>query len=95
MASRSPEEGLSSALSKVGRGFDEPLLVARWCAKLLAQPPAAGYSDEDRARVYAILVRNLDEVQSLLNNLRGVATSLSSLGSVTTPTSDPKRPGAR
>lgn len=60
----------SSALSGVGRGLDEPLLVAHWCAMFLAQPPDYELSPGDRARVHGILVRNLAQVQSLLDDLR-------------------------
>jgi hypothetical protein len=61
---------LGSALPMATSELAEMLMVSRWCAKALAQPPNGGYSEEQEASLHEALDRNLSLLQSELDDLR-------------------------
>jgi hypothetical protein len=71
-ASGADEKSYSSrrsgaALSAPRSAYADPLMAAQWCARLLSEPPNPRYSDKDKARIHECLVRNLSELESLLD----------------------------
>lgn len=80
MGTFSPEDGAGDLVSFARDELQELLMIARWCAKLLAEPPPAGYSDEDQARIHEILERNLSQLQSRVNALRNKGAGETKLG---------------
>jgi len=64
------EQPLADVLSMASHEFAQPLMVARVCAKILAEPPPLGYSEHDKSEICEILVRNLTQLQSLVEDFR-------------------------
>ena len=60
--------------------IDELVMIARWCSGFLVDPPPAGYSDEEQARIHEILERSLFQLQSRLNALRDKGAGETNVG---------------
>ena len=67
------DRSLSEILSVAGHELTQPLTVALACARMMKEPAPAGFTEDDRQQVHAILERSLFQLQSLLEDLEVLA----------------------
>jgi signal transduction histidine kinase len=73
------DQSLAEILSVAGHELTQPLTVALACARLMKEPPPAGFDENDKRHIQEILERNLVQMQSLLEDLE-VLVHLETLG---------------
>jgi signal transduction histidine kinase len=78
------DQSLAEILSVAGHELTQPLTVAIACARLMREPPPAGFTEKDKQQIQGILERNLVQLQSLLEDLE-VLAHLETLGDTDEP----------
>jgi signal transduction histidine kinase len=73
------DRSLAEILSLAGHELTQPLTVALACARMIKQPPPAGFNEDDKRHIQEVLERNLVQMQSLLEDLE-VLADLETLG---------------
>jgi signal transduction histidine kinase len=73
------DQSLAEILSVAGHELTQPLTVALACARLMKEPPPAGFNEDDKRPILEVLERNLVQMQSLLEDLE-VLADLETLG---------------
>jgi signal transduction histidine kinase len=73
------DQSLAEILSVAGHELTQPLTVALGCARMMKEPPPAGFTEKDKHEIHSILERNLLQLQSLLEDLE-VLAHLETLG---------------
>ena len=73
------DQSLAEILSVAGHELTQPLTVALACARLMREPPPAGFSEDDKRHIQEVLERNLVQIESLLEDLE-VLADLETLG---------------
>jgi signal transduction histidine kinase len=85
------DQSLAEILSVAGHELTQPLTVALACARLMKEPPPAGFTEDDKQQIQGILERNLVQLQSLLEDLE-VLAHLERLGDTDELADTPSQP---
>jgi signal transduction histidine kinase len=67
------DQSLAEILSLAGHELTQPLTVALACARMMKEPPPAGFTEDDKRHIQEVLERNLLQIQSLVENLETLA----------------------
>jgi signal transduction histidine kinase len=67
------DQSLAEILSLAGHELTQPLTVALACARMMREPPPAGFNEDDKRHIQEVLERNLVQMQSLLEDLEALA----------------------
>jgi signal transduction histidine kinase len=67
------DHSLAEILSVAGHELTQPLTVALACARLMKEPPPAGFNEDDKRHIQDVLERNLVQIESLLEDLEVLA----------------------